>query len=100
VETDQISDEELLRRLSRHPKIRSGMVSLLGAVDDEGGDLKRADDAEDRLVEEMQRMGQQAMQAWAQGQVHETEQDVRRSGRARRHGKKNSAGTPPLETSA
>jgi hypothetical protein len=44
METDQIRDKEMLRRLSRYPKIRSRMVSLLAVVDDEDGDLKRAHD--------------------------------------------------------
>lgn len=89
MEMNLMSDEELLARLRRHPDIRSSMASLLSAVDDTAGDLKRADDAEDRLVEEMQRLGQQAMQAWAEAQVLESEQEVRRGGRARSSGKKN-----------
>jgi hypothetical protein len=34
------------------------------------------------------------MRTWAQGQVEQTEEDIRRTGRAHREGKKNSAGTP------
>jgi hypothetical protein len=89
MEATPMSDEELMARLSRHPQIKSRMVSLLGAVDNTNGDLRLADEAEDRLLQEMQRLGQESMQAWAQGQVHETEQEVRRSGRARSGGKKN-----------
>ena len=64
------------------------MVALLAVVQDSAGDFKRADDAEMRLTQEIRRMGQEVMQAWAQGQVLQTEQDVRRTGRARREGKK------------
>jgi len=93
-----MGDEEMLRRLSSHPEIRNRIASLLSAVDDTGGDLKLADDAEMRLTQELRRMGQEAMQAWASAQVIATEQDVRHSGRAQRSGKKNSAGTPHLAT--
>jgi hypothetical protein len=93
-----MGDEEMLRRLSSHPEIRNRIASLLCAVDDTGGDLKLADDAEMRLTQELQRMGQEAMQAWASAQVIATEQDIRHSGRAHRSGKKNSAGTPHLAT--
>lgn len=96
----QMSDEEMLRRLGTHPQIRNRIASLLAAVDDTAGDLKLADDAELRLTQELQRMGQEAMQAWASVQVMATEQEVRHTGRAHREGKKNSAGTPPLATSA
>ncbi len=100
MDKSKISDEELLKRLNNRPEIRERIASLLDVVDDAGGDLKRADDAEDRVVDEVRRMGQEALQSWAQTQVMQTEQDVRRSGRAYRDGKKNSAGIPPLATSA
>lgn len=92
----QMSDQEMLRRLGTHPQIRNRIASLLAAVDDTAGDLKLADDAELRLTQELQRMGQEAMQAWASAQVIATEQEVRRSGRAHREGKKNCTGTPHL----
>ncbi len=95
-----INDEELIKRLNDHPVLRARISSLLDVVDDMGDDLKRADDAEDRVVDEVRRMGQEALQSWAQSQLEQTEQAVRRSGRAYRDGKKNSAGTPPLVTSA
>ena len=94
----QMSDEEMVHRLSSHPRIRERISSLLAAVDDTAGDLKLADDAELRLTQELQRMGQEAMQAWASAQVIATEQDVRHTGKAHREGKKNSAGTPHLAT--
>jgi hypothetical protein len=89
-----------LNGLREHPLIRQRVASLLSAVQDAGGDLKRADDAEMRLTEELRRMGQEAMQAWAQRQVDLTEDQTRRGGRAHREGKKNSAGIPPSATSA
>jgi len=95
-EQRQMSDQEMLSRLGAHPQIRNRIASLLAAVDDTDGDLKLADDAELRLSQELQRMGQEAMQAWASAQVIATEQEVRRSGRAHREGKKNCAGTPHL----
>ena len=38
-------------------------------------DLRRADDAEQRLTEELRRLGQEAMQGWAERQVRLTEQE-------------------------
>jgi hypothetical protein len=98
METRQMSDEEIVRGLREHPAIRGRIAALLAVVNDTAGDLKRADDAEDRLIEEIRGLGQEAMQTWAQGQVGQTEQDVRHTGRAHREGKKNSAGTPRLAT--
>jgi len=95
-----LRDEEINQKLHAHPQIRERIVSLLGVVEADGQGLRRADDGQERLIEELRRMGQEAMQAWAAGQVEQTEQEVRRTGRAHREGKKNSAGTPPLATSA
>jgi len=100
MEIDQISDEEILQGLQAHPQIRQRIGSLLRAVQDAHGDLKRADDAELRLTQELRRLGQEAMQGWAEGQVRCTEQELRRGGQAHREGKKNSSGTPPSATFA
>jgi hypothetical protein len=95
-----LSDEAILKGLNANPQIKSRVASLLAAVEDAGGDLKEADAAEMRMIEEIRRMGQEAMQAWADQQIVATEKAVRRGGRVHREGKKNSAGTPPLATSA
>jgi hypothetical protein len=42
---------------------------MLPVVEDEWGDLKLADDAEMRMIEEVRRMGQEALQAWASRQT-------------------------------
>jgi hypothetical protein len=98
-ESTTLSDEAILRGLNANPQIKSRIASLLAAVEDAAGDLKEADAAEMRLIEEIRRMGQEAMQAWANRQIEMTEQEVRRGGQVQREGKKNSAGIPPLATS-
>ena len=100
METTILSDEAILRGLNAHPQIKSRIASMLAVVEDAAGDLKEADMAEMRLIEEIRRMGQEAMQAWANRQVEILEQEIRRQGKVQREGKKNSAGTPPLATSA
>ena len=94
------SDEQLMQALNERPQIRRRLEELLAVVGDEGGDCRLADDAELRLTQELRRLGQEAMQSWAQKQVEITQDEVRRGGRAHREGKKNSAGTPPSGTSA
>ena len=90
MESTKVSDEEIVRRLRRHPQIRSRVAELLAVEEDSNGDLRRADDAEVRLIEEMRSLGRAAMQSWAQGQVIQREREVRQSGRAHREGKKTS----------
>jgi hypothetical protein len=93
----QLSTQELVRRLEAHPHIRDRIASLLTVVQDDSGELKLADDAEDRVIEEVRRMGQEAMQAWANGQVDKATQTALEMGGTHREGKKNSTGSPRLE---
>jgi len=95
-----MSDAELVRRLGLHPELRSQIESLVLAVQDETGELKTADAAEMRVREVIRRTGHDALQAWATHQVEKTSQEVRQTAGVWREGKKNSAGTPPLVTSA
>ncbi len=91
--------EELVKRLSAHPELLRQMESLLSAVEDETGELKQADAAEIRVIDEMRKMGRQALVAWASGQVDETSREITQCRGVWSEGKKNSAGTPPSATS-
>ena len=95
-----LSDAEFVRKLGAHPDLRSRMESLLLAVEDETGDLKTADAAEMRVIQEMRQTGQVALQSWAERQVDKTSQELKQTAGVWSEGKKNSAGTPPLATSA
>ena len=64
-----LSDQELLQHLGNAPEIRDRLESLLLAVADERGELKEADSAELRLIEEMRQMGHASLSAWAMRQV-------------------------------
>jgi hypothetical protein len=95
-----MSDEELVRRLGAHPDLRSRIEALVLAVEDETGELKTADAAEMRVIEMMRRTGHDALQSWAQHQVEKTTHACKQTSGVWSEGKKNSAGTPPLATSA
>ena len=95
-----MSDQELMKRLGAHPDLRSQIESLVLAVEDETGDLKTADAAEMRVIEVIRRSGHEALQAWATRQVGKTAQEIKQTAGVWSEGKKNSAGTPPLVTSA
>lgn len=91
-----MSDEALLKRLNGHPELRSRVESMLLVVGDEMGNLQEADAAEMQLIEQMRRMGQESLQAWATGQAAKASESVARESKAWREGKKNSTGTAHL----
>jgi len=92
--TSDLSDEELLAFLGRHPDLRSRFVSIAMAVENSQGGLEEADAAEERLVEETRALGREALQGWAEGRVEITEREIRQQAQMHRQGKKNSAGIP------
>jgi membrane-bound ClpP family serine protease len=97
--TKTLSDEELLRRLQAHPQLRNRMESLLLVVENAAGDLKEADAAEMRVIEEIRRMGQEALTAWATQQVEKSSDELSQRRGVWREGKKNCAGTQRLARS-
>src|SRR5271155_843827 len=90
--TAKLSDEALLAVLQAHPGLRARIVSIVSAIENCEGDLKEADAAEERIVEEMRLLGREALQGWAEKQVEVTEGEIRQRPHMHRQGKKKSAG--------
>jgi hypothetical protein len=88
-------DLVLLQRLNAHPVLRARVESLLGAVEDAGGGLQKADAAERRMIEELRRMGNEALTAWARNGVARCAAEARDEPGGRSGGKKNSTGIRP-----
>ena len=84
--------------LSAHPELRERIESLLEIVIDSKGELDRADDAEEAVISGLQQMGKELLSSWAKekesqkvAQFQEGERKVKK------HGKKKSSGTRPME---
>jgi hypothetical protein len=54
-ERQESGKEEIVRRLERRPEVKARVLRLLDMVENTGGDLKRADEAEQRTIEELRR---------------------------------------------
>lgn len=80
----------LEERLRAHPELRAHLERLLDEVENRGGQLNTADEAEDALVERMRAMGREALHQWAQQRQEQVQPDRERL--LRRGGKKNSSG--------
>jgi len=90
--TGKMSDEALFAFIGAHPDLRDRIASIVSAVENSEGNLKEADAAEERIVEEMRLLGREAMQGWAEKQVEVTEREIRQQPHMHRQSKKNSAG--------
>ena len=56
----------LEERLLRYPQLRDRVMTLLDVVENSSGDVVKADQAEQLLIEELRRFGLDALQTWAE----------------------------------
>ena len=79
---------EIVNRLKNHPELLVRVESLLNIVEDAGDDLKKAADAEMRVIEEMRKMGHEALTDWGKRQVDKLTIAADQEPTLRRMGKK------------
>ncbi len=99
-ETGSLAVGSLEERLLAHPQLKQRIEALLNVVENSAIDLETADLAEERVIEEVRQIGQQALTSWAERQ-HQKQLELLRSyhPQVRQHLKKNSTGTLVLESS-
>ena len=99
-EVESRAVRSLEERLSAHPQLLARIEALLNVVENSAGDIEQADLAEQRVIEEVRHIGQQALSSWAEHQ-HQKQVKLLRQNHpsARKHLKKNSTGTAALEPS-
>lgn len=96
-----MSDQKrtLEERLKAHPHLRDRVLQILNIAEDAEGKIDKADDAEQRVIEELQKLGQEVLQNWAVGKEKQKVEQLKKEldRKIRGHGKKNSGGIQRLE---
>jgi hypothetical protein len=88
------SEEGLESRLNRHPHLRARIEGLLDIIDNAGDDLEKASAAEQRVIEELRKMGNEALQCWAENQERKKREQLEQSDtEVNKKVKKNFSGT-------
>ncbi|MCI5210187.1 MAG: hypothetical protein D3910_15645 [Candidatus Electrothrix sp. ATG2] len=59
-------DQELLSRLNSRPDLKNRVKSILSIACDDGDRIVRADEAENRIIGEVRRMGNEVLTEWAE----------------------------------
>lgn len=88
-----------MARRNQHPQLRGRVERLVDLVEDAGDDLRHADEAERRVIEEVRGLGRELLGDWADGQVVKRADELERPLGIWREAKKNAAGTVPSATS-
>ena len=70
-------DQLFMTRLNQHRHLRECMETLLNVVENVGGDCTKADAAEQSVIEELRKLGNEALQCWAVRAVQKATATVR-----------------------
>ena len=79
-------------RLREHPQLKARIERMLDVMENVDGDVVKADEAEERFIEELRKMGQEALQGWADGQQEQLDRYWSEREGVSRKSKKNSPG--------
>jgi hypothetical protein len=90
-------DKELLNLMNRRPELKERVKSILSIACDDGEGIVQADKAENRIIEEVRRMGNEVLTGWAESRIEKSEADLPADGDITRSGQKKYIGTAPSE---
>lgn len=60
------AERRLEERLREYPELRARFEEMLGIVENADGDIVKADEAEERVIQELRQLGHEALQGWAE----------------------------------
>ena len=75
VETASTRKRSLEERLNDQPELKARFEKLLDVVENAAGDIEKAAEAERRVIEELQQMGNEVLHGWARRQQKKKEEE-------------------------
>jgi hypothetical protein len=63
----------LEERLKEYPELKAKIEAMLAIIENAGGDVAKAAEAERRIIEELRQMGNEVLQSWARRQQEKKE---------------------------
>ena len=81
-----------LARIKRHPELFEKFERLLAIAENKTEDIMTADEAEEKLFQEVRQLEQELLQSWAENKQSQVEQKFERRVGMQRRGKKNCGG--------
>ena len=85
-------DKELLNQLNSHPDLKKRVKSIVSIASDDGDGIVKADEAENRVIEEVRRLGNEVLTEWAETRNEKSEAYLPADSDINRSGKKKFAG--------
>lgn len=82
------NDIKLLGLLNAHPLLHHRVEALMSLVEDSDETIEKADVAEQRVIEEVRKIGHTALSEWAECKNKRNEAELKKQPELRRAGKK------------
>jgi hypothetical protein len=83
----------LEERLKEYPELKTKFETMLAIIENAGGDVEKAAEAERRIIEELRQMGNEVLHSWARRQQQKKEEEYDTEPGVNRKEKKSSIGT-------
>src|SRR5437773_11549081 len=75
IEKAPIDRRSLEERLKEYPELKVKIEAMLSIIENAGGDVEKAAEAERRIIEEMRQMGNEVLHGWARRQQQRKEEE-------------------------
>ena len=92
MESISSADRNLVERLKEYPELKAKIEAILAIIENAGGDVEKAAEAEPRIIEEMRPMGHEGLHSGARRQQQKKEDEYQAQPGVNRKRKKNSLG--------
>lgn len=99
IEKSSLPQPGLEERLREYPELKAKIETMLGIIENAGGDIEKAAEAERRIIEELRQMGNEVLHGWARQQQQKKEEEYNAKPGVNRKQKKTSTGTRGWEKS-
>lgn len=86
-------DEKILQTIKDNPALRACFLEMIEIADDSSSQLNRGDDAEEAVIQTIQKTGAVILQEWAQKKADKAAQELKNEPDIRMHEKKRCCGT-------
>jgi chromosome segregation ATPase len=87
------TDRDLIRKLGQYPELRAKIETMLAMIENAGGEVEKAAEAERRVIEELRQMGSEVLHGWGRRQQQKKEEEYNAKPGVNRKEKKSSGGT-------
>lgn len=84
----QKQEKSLEERLRDHPHLAERFETILRIVEDTADEIKTADEAEERVIEQLRSLGNDVLKDWAVQKEEQKVKEYKKMAKSKRHGKK------------